>query len=115
VAQREAQPLSPVGSVSTSCWVLRGWNGLNARESGYRGGMHIHADQRRNRKFDGGSVRIPGGGQAVIHLTAMFEGQAQLVAPEVKETHWEGATSDGSPCPGPELLSVDTQMALMRR
>ena len=58
---------------------------------------------------------FPGDFFGLIHLRAMFEGQATLVAPELIGTYWEGAFDDGWPCPSPELLSFDTELVLTRR
>jgi hypothetical protein len=57
---------------------------------------------------------IPGDTYAVIHLRAEFHGQDTLVVRELRGTYWQGAVAGGWPCPGPELVSFNTALVLLR-
>ncbi len=57
---------------------------------------------------------VPDVGYRSFFLLGWMEGSSTMVA-SVDGTVWEGSITDGWPCPGPELVSFNTEVVLTRR
>ena len=63
---------------------------------------------------DACALRGGEGYQIFMSLLGWFDGPRALVGARLGGTYWEGQFDDPQPCPGPEMISLDTDVVLTR-